>query len=67
MEGADMKAVVDKDVCVGCGACVDICPEVFELDGDKAAVHADPVPPDAEKNCRDAADACPVSAITVSE
>jgi len=26
-----MKAIVDKDVCTGCGLCVDTCPDVFEM------------------------------------
>lgn len=26
-----MKALVDKNTCIGCGICVDICPEIFEL------------------------------------
>ncbi|MDU4854631.1 MAG: ferredoxin, partial [Clostridioides difficile] len=24
-----MKAFVDKDVCVACGACIGTCPDVF--------------------------------------
>ena len=32
-----MKAYVDKDACIGCGLCVDICPEVFSLDDDGLA------------------------------
>ena len=31
-----MKAMVNKDTCTGCGICVDICPEVFEI-GDEIA------------------------------
>jgi ferredoxin len=60
-----MKAVVDEDLCAGCGACVDICPEVFEMKDDKATVKTDPIPPAVEKTCREAADACPTSAIVV--
>ena len=26
-----MKAIVDPDICTGCGECADICPEVFEM------------------------------------
>ena len=26
-----MKARVDPELCNGCGPCVDICPDVFEL------------------------------------
>jgi ferredoxin len=31
-----MKATVDKNLCMGCGLCADLCPEVFEFDGSKA-------------------------------
>ena len=31
-----MRVRVDKSLCMGCGICTDICPEVFEMDGDLA-------------------------------
>jgi ferredoxin len=63
-----MKAIVDKDLCFGCGVCVDLCPEVFEMgDDDKAQAKVNPVPPDAEQSCRDAANQCPVEAIKIEE
>ena len=27
-----MKVNVNKDACIGCGACAAICPDVFEMD-----------------------------------
>lgn len=58
-----MKLRVNKDVCIGCGACQAICPEVFQIDEDGLAIaKAEP----NEKNIEDAMDAkegCPVSAI----
>jgi ferredoxin len=60
-----MKAVVDKDACIGCGLCAETCPEVFEMDEDVATVKVEPVPPDAEASCKEAADACPVDAIEI--
>lgn len=53
---------IDIDLCEGCGSCVAICPEVFELrDDGKAWVIA------PEKcntcDCQEAADICPVQAI----
>lgn len=62
-----MRAIVDEETCVGCGLCPDTCPEVFEMDGEKAKVVADPVPPDAEETCREAAEGCPVDAIAIEE
>ena len=60
-----MKAVVDQDSCTGCGICVDTCPDVFEIDGDTATVTADPVPEEFEADVRQAAEHCPVEAISV--
>ncbi len=59
------KPVVDWDTCIGCGSCVELCPAVFELKDEKAYVIA------ADKcdtcNCQEAADICPVEAITITE
>jgi len=63
-----MKAIVDADLCTGCGLCVETCPEVFEMgDDDVAVVIGDPVPAEAEDTCRQAADDCPVEAIRVDD
>lgn len=61
-----MKAKVDADACVGCGLCPSLCPEVFKLQGDKAVVIVDVVPAAAEACSKQAADDCPVGAITVA-
>ncbi|MFC1694236.1 ferredoxin [Candidatus Latescibacterota bacterium] len=58
-----MKAKVDPDLCTACGLCVDICPDVFELN-DVAEVIADPVPGDSEDCVIEAEESCPVEAIT---
>jgi ferredoxin len=62
-----MMAKVDPDTCVGCRLCVDACPEVFEMAGEVAVAKVNPVPPAFETSCRDAADGCPVSAISVGD
>lgn len=59
-----MKATVDQDLCTGCGLCESTCPEVFELQDDVAVVIVDTVPKDAEESCKQAAEDCPVEAIS---
>ena len=34
-----MKVKVNRDACIGCGACAAICPDVFEID-DEGLRHA---------------------------
>ena len=63
-----MKALVNKDTCIGCGLCVDVCPQVFSMEQDGKAVAKDmSVPLDIEASCRDAAQQCPVEAIEITE
>lgn len=58
-----MKVMIDGDLCTGCGLCADTCPEVFKMEGDKAVAFTNPVPSEAEGNCQEAKEACPVEAI----
>ncbi len=62
-----MQTRVDPDLCTGCELCVTTCPEVFEMEDDKAIVKGDSVPPEAEENCKKAAEECPVEAIIIEE
>ena len=59
-----MRAIVD-DNCTGCGLCYQICPEVFQLSDDIAEVIADPIPKEVQDTAQQAADECPVDAITI--
>ena len=54
------------DTCVGCGACVIINPEVFEISGNKAVVNCSAIPESGDL-CIDAAITCPVNAIEIFE
>ena len=63
-----MRAVVDKDLCTGCQLCTEVCPDVFEMgEDDLAEAKVNPVPSDAEDDCREAAEQCPVEAIQIEE
>ena len=51
--------IIDKDTCIGCGACVGTCPvNAISLDDGKAAINQDVC-----VKCGACKDACPVSAI----
>jgi len=56
-----MPAVVDPEVCIGCEACIDVCPVgAIEMDGDKAVIDPD--------KCTEAGtciETCPVEAISL--
>lgn len=58
-----MNPVVDKDLCIGCGLCPSIAPEVFEMEDDGKAVAL--VAETSDPAAQEAADACPVGAITL--
>ncbi len=63
-----MKVKVTED-CIACGACVDICPEVFFL-GDDGFAHAREEAakkPELAEKIREAADGCPTEAIKIEE
>lgn len=62
-----MKAHVDKDICIGCGLCPSICPDVFQLDDEdgKAVAIVDEVPDELKDDTEEAAASCPVEAIAV--
>ncbi len=63
-----MKVCIDPELCSGCGLCVDICPEVFELNEDEiAVVNVDEVPADLHQTCLEAVDSCPTEAISIEE
>lgn len=54
---------IDADVCTGCGACVDNCPDVFVMGDDDVAKVSNPEGA-GEAQIQDAIDGCPVEAIT---
>jgi ferredoxin len=57
-----MKEVRIDDTCVGCGSCVEICPEVFELEGEFAIIKKG-ADLSLDQKIIDSAEACPVEAI----
>ena len=56
-----------EDGCIGCGACESLCEDVFSLDKDETAEVDTNNISGNESGIREAVDACPVSAIIISE
>lgn len=61
-----MKVTVDQEVCIGCGMCIDICPEVFKFNEDsKSEVIPEANFEDLKEKAEEAKEVCPVDAIVV--
>jgi ferredoxin len=63
---AKITKVVVEDTCIACEACVDVCPDVFEMGDDIAVVKSDVDEAKMEANedgIVEAAEQCPVDAI----
>ena len=60
-----MKATVSED-CIGCGLCESTCDAVFSIgdEGTAVAIEED-IPEEVEDAAQEAADNCPVGAITI--
>ena len=59
-----MKVKVNKDACIGCGACAAICAKIFKINDDGlSVVIVSEVPKEEEQNAKDAVEACPTGAI----
>ncbi len=55
-----MKATIDREKCVGCGQCVDVCPVgAITIEDGKAVVSDDCI------ECGACAGVCPAEAITL--
>lgn len=63
-----MKVVVNRDNCIGCGACESIEPSVFQLDDEGiSVVLEDNLKSASEDSLNEAVESCPTSAIEKSE
>ena len=62
-----MKVIVDFDVCASTGACMQVCPEVFEVraDGYLYILQEEPGE-ELRDSVMSAAEMCPTAAITIT-
>lgn len=58
-----MRAVVDKDTCIGCGLCIATEPDVFEMDDDGKAVSVADTTEENKASVELCINSCPVDAI----
>ncbi len=60
-----MKVVVNRDNCIGCGACEALCPEVFQIDDEGLSTAiSEEIKEELKENVTEAIESCPTSAIT---
>lgn len=63
-----MKAIVDKNICISCGACVSTYPEIFSFNENNIAVASNEdiskISDVSEEACKEI---CPVGAIDIVE
>ena len=61
------KVKIDESTCIGCGTCVALCPEVFELgeDGKAKVKLQNSKTPKLQAEIDEAIEACPVKAISL--
>ena len=59
------KIVIDRSLCSGFGACAELAPEIFDVDG--GGLVSLRVGTSEDPTVLDAADACPMAAISVVE
>lgn len=57
---------IDKEACIGCGACESEAPKLFEMKEGKAVVKKQPNTDEETKKAKQAKDLCPTDAISIS-
>ena len=62
-----MRAYVDQDTCIGCGACAATCPEVFKMNVVGKAYVAEDTTDENRDDVMNAIEVCPVEAIREEE
>ncbi len=62
-----MKAIIDRNGCISCGACAEICPEVFRMaDDGLAEIYCQPQRSNIH-NAHQAEKNCPVQVIEIKD
>ncbi|MBU1169174.1 MAG: ferredoxin [Proteobacteria bacterium] len=59
------KVVIDEEECMGCEACVEIAPDIFEFNDDEEKAIVIKAEGGDKDAIQEAIDACPASCITL--
>ncbi len=62
-----LKISIDRDMCIGSGACVKVAPEALELDDQQIVSFRETSGEIDPDRLRDACDVCPVDALSASD
>ena len=54
---------INKEKCIGCGSCVAVAPELFEMDEGKAHVKKQPETGEEKQKAKEVIEICPVDAV----
>jgi len=60
-----IKVEIDKNLCIGCGACTAIAPQTFQLDSNQGKAKVVKQPKKIDETIKMAANSCPVGAIKI--
>lgn len=56
------KPKINEELCIGCGTCEALCPNLFKVENGKSRVIASDC---GDCNCQEAMDSCPTGAISL--
>ena len=63
-----MKVLLNRDACIGCGACAVLCENIFEIDNEGiSVVKKEEVQGEDIELAKDAIESCPTGAIELEE
>jgi len=62
-----MKATIDRDGCIGCELCTQICSEVFRMADDGLAEVYEDITAETTDTATEARDSCPVLVISIEK